>query len=118
MSKGRSKRSGHRFKRIRNFEHKKKAEVTAFRGRSFLETILDPDLEADVDLRLNWNAFCDCDHFDGRETFTDRMEAAGLIELAPVDDEALEDAFAQERGIVRGGYMWRLSTAGRAAMAK
>lgn len=69
-----------------------------------------------ADLRKNWAAFCDCDYFDGSETFADEMESAGLIELVPCDDDALEESFAEERGIVKGGNMWRLTEAGRAAL--
>jgi len=72
--------------------------------------------EAQVDLRKNWNDFCDCDCFEGADTFSDRMELAGLIELVPVDAEALEDAFAAERGIEPNGMMWRLTDAGRTTL--
>ena len=68
------------------------------------------------DLRKHWGAFCDADPFDGSDTFPDRMEAAGFVELVPVDDDALEDAFASERGIERGGMMWSLTESGRAAL--
>lgn len=44
------------------------------------------------------------------------MEAAGYIELVPVDDDALDSAFAAERGIEPGGMMWQLTDAGRAAL--
>lgn len=47
-------------------------------------------------------------------TFEERMEAAGFIELVPVTQEALEDAFAYERGIRNGGTMWQLTPLGRA----
>lgn len=46
------------------------------------------------------------------------MEAAGYIELVPVDDDALDSAFAAERGIEPGGMMWQLTDAARAAIAK
>lgn len=73
-------------------------------------------LTAHEDLRLHWDDFCDADLFEGRDTFVERMEAAGLIELVPVNDEALEEAFAAERGIEPGGNMWVLTPAGRAAL--
>lgn len=72
--------------------------------------------EAQRDLRGNWGAFCDADVFDGVEDFSERMETAGLIEIVPVTDEALDEAFAYERGIERGGMMWKLTPAGRAAL--
>jgi hypothetical protein len=72
----------------------------------------------DEDLRENWHNFCDCDYFVGAADFPERMEAAGLIELVPVDDDALEDPFADERGILPGGMMWKLTEAGRNALAR
>ena len=68
-------------------------------------------------LRSNWVSFCDADAFPGIDTFADAMEAAGYIELVPVTKEALEDSFAAERGIEPGGMMYRLTEAGRAAIA-
>lgn len=68
-------------------------------------------------LREHWASFCDADPFPGSYTFADRMEAAGFIELVPVTKEALEDAFATERGIEKGGMMYRLTDAGRAALS-
>lgn len=73
------------------------------------------EVEAE-DLRRHWSAFCDADNFPGRETFTDRMEAAGLIQLVPVDEQALEDPFAAERGIEPGGVMWTPTKAGQAVL--
>ena len=74
----------------------------------------DDDLKAAVELRDWWSAFCDADYLP--EEFEERMEEAGLIELVPVDDDALDDAFAAERGIVPGGMMWVATKAGRAAL--
>jgi hypothetical protein len=68
------------------------------------------------DLRANWAAFCDADPFEGSDTFTDRMEAAGYCELVSVTKAALQDPFAYERGIEPGGMMWQLTEAGRAAL--
>lgn len=70
------------------------------------------------DLRKHWGAFCDADPFDGSDTFSDRMEAAGYIELVAVDDDALDSGFAIERGIEHGGLMWTLTPAGRRALSK
>ncbi len=67
-------------------------------------------------LRQHWASFCDADPFPGSDVFADRMEAAGLIELVTVTKDALEDAFAAERGIEKGGMMYRLTDAGRAAL--
>lgn len=73
-------------------------------------TILD-------DFRRNWPLFCDCDPFPGCHDFQERMEAAGLIETATVDEDDLEGSFAAERGLERGGLKWALTEAGRAALA-
>ncbi|WP_366655297.1 hypothetical protein [Fodinicurvata sp. EGI_FJ10296] len=73
------------------------------------------EVEAE-DLRRHRSAFCDADNFPERETLTDRMEAAGLIQLMPVDEQALEDPFAAERGIEPGGVMWTLTKAGYAIL--
>jgi hypothetical protein len=66
----------------------------------------------------HWNAFCDADHGDYPEGFIDDCEARGLAELVPVTPDALDEAFAAERGIVPGGSMWALTAAGREAFAK
>lgn len=68
------------------------------------------------EFRRHWHDFCDCDTFEGCDTFAERMELAGFIELVPVDADALESSFAEERGIVPGGMMWTLTSAGRAAL--
>ena len=72
---------------------------------------------ADIrDLKDHWHSFCDADPFEGGDTFAERMEARGLIELVAVTQEALEDGFAAERGIEPGGSMWQLTEAGRASL--
>lgn len=68
------------------------------------------------DFRRHWHAFCDCDPFEGSDTFVERMEASGLIKLRRVTRHDLESAFADERGIVRGGYVWDTTCEGRAAL--
>lgn len=73
--------------------------------------------EAQLELRAHWMSFCDADAFAGSADFPERMEASGLIELVEVDDDALDDPFAAERGIERGGLMWQLTDAGRRALA-
>lgn len=45
--------------------------------------------------------------------FLEQCEDAGLAELVPVDNDALDDPFAAERGIEPGGMMWRLTALGR-----
>lgn len=73
--------------------------------------------EADYrDLKDHWHSFCDADPFEGGDTFAERMGARGLIELVAVTQDALEDGFAAERGIVPDGYMWQLTEVGRASL--
>lgn len=59
-----------------------------------------------------WAAFCDADHADYCENFIEVCEEAGYAELVPVDNDALEDPFAAERGIYKGGSMWSLTESG------
>jgi len=47
------------------------------------------------------------------QAFYEECEKAGLAEFTPVDDEALDDAFAYERGIEAGGMMWALTREGQ-----
>jgi hypothetical protein len=72
---------------------------------------------ADDDLRQNWHRFCDCDPFPGIDDFQERMEAAGLIETAAVEEDDLDGAFAAELGMERGGLKWVLTDRGYAALA-
>lgn len=67
------------------------------------------------DLTSNWDAACDGDWAlvtTEASDFFESQEAAGFADLVPVDDDALEDAFAAERGIEKGGSMWRLTPLG------
>ena len=50
------------------------------------------------------------------EGFADRMEEAGFYELRKVTREDLDSAFADERGIEKGGYVYALTDLGRAAL--
>lgn len=76
-------------------------------------------------LRRYWSAYCDADwHLidddaceDGG-SLPDTWEAAKLIKLDAVNNYDLDDSFASERGIVPGGSVWRLTTAGRAALTE
>ncbi|MGE0290639.1 MAG: hypothetical protein AB7I42_25160 [Bradyrhizobium sp.] len=85
-----------------------------------LNARLEEAVKADAKRQLteHWHSFCDADPFPDSDTFAERMEAAGLIELVPVTTEALEEAFAAERGIEPGGSMWSLTAAGRATLTK
>lgn len=68
------------------------------------------------DLRKHWGAFCDCDHFNGADTFIERMEAAGYARLRPVRKADLQTSFAAERGIESGGNLWELTRKGELAL--
>ena len=69
------------------------------------------------DLRSHWHDFCDADYFEGSATFAERMEAAGLIQTRRVKTADLEEAFAADRGIEKGGWLWELTDTGRSALA-
>lgn len=66
-----------------------------------------------------WRAFTDCDYelIEDVGAFTADIERLGLAALVEVDDDALNDAFASERGIEPGGLCWRLTAAGHARYA-
>lgn len=68
------------------------------------------------EFRKHWHDFCGCDPFDGSDTFPERMEAAGFIELQPATRDDWEQPFAEELGIVPGGMVWRTTTLGDAAL--
>ncbi len=63
------------------------------------------------EFRQHWSAFCDADPVP--EEFADRMDDAGFIQLRKVTRYDLEDSFAQERGIEKGGYVWDLTRLGK-----
>ncbi len=71
------------------------------------------------DLTDNWDAAGDADPipFPGDGDYPERLEAQGYAELVAVDEGALNDAFAWERGIEPGGSMWQLTEAGKALRA-
>lgn len=81
-------------------------------------TKAETDVQLARDLTANWDAFSDADPLpypagnEGDVSFPERLEEAGYAELVAVDDDALEDPFAYERGIVRGGMMWSLTDLG------
>lgn len=71
-----------------------------------------------VDLTSNWDLFSDADPLPcEREEFLLRLLDGDFVELVDVDDDALEDPFAYERGIEPGGMMWRLTVLGREVRA-
>ena len=68
-----------------------------------------------TDLTANWDLFSDADPLPcERDEFLSRMLDHDFVELVDVDEDALEDPFAYERGIEPGGMMWRLTTLGLA----
>ena len=72
------------------------------------------ELAPEGELAAYWDAFCDAEQVP--DDFVDRMEDAGLVSLEDVTDEDLYDVFASERGIEPGGMIYRLTSAGRAAL--
>ena len=72
------------------------------------------DLDDATCLREYWNVFCTCDFAGDSDTFVERMEAAGYIELVPVTRAIVNDEpFAAELGIEMGGECWQLTAKGR-----
>jgi hypothetical protein len=70
-----------------------------------------------TDLRQNWAAFCDADPFDGADTFIERMEVAGFIDMRTATKRDVEaTSFADELGIVAGQPIWVLTKKGHAAL--
>lgn len=76
----------------------------------------DEKSKAAVALRQHWADLCDADPVpDG---FIEAVEAAGLVTFRSVTKYDLNDSFAAERGIEKGGSIWVLTKAGLAALAK
>ena len=73
-------------------------------------------------VRDYWSAICDCDWHEVpeaiRDTYEDTLISQGLAVWDAVDDDDLDNAFAEEIGIVPGGSVLRLTPAGRAAFAR
>ena len=63
-----------------------------------------------------WDDYTEADWrlVDDPTSFLEKCETAGLAECVPVDDSALAESFAAERGIEPGGMMWQLTADGRA----
>lgn len=73
-----------------------------------------------ADLTTTWDSFCDCDPLPegvDHDLYVQRLEDEGLLEWRSVDDDDLEDAFAEERGIVPGGMVYSLTPLGLAVRA-
>lgn len=72
-------------------------------------------------VRDYWSAICDCDWHEVpeaiRDTYEDTLISQGLAVWDAVDDDDLDNPFAEEIGIVPGGSVMRLTPAGRAAFA-
>lgn len=66
-------------------------------------------------LRRHWADFCDADPVP--EDFIDRMDDAGFVTLRKVTRDDLNDVFAAERGIEKGGWIWVLTDLGRQVLA-
>lgn len=81
-----------------------------------VEKLTEQEWRDREDLRLHWYDFARCDYYEA--DFAERMEAAGLVYLRAVDDDDLEQFFADELGIELGGMVWDLTPAGRALLTK
>lgn len=69
--------------------------------------------ELRADLTERWDLLTDADPLPcDYDAYLERMEQDGFMECVPVDDEALDDPFAYERGIEPGGMMYRLTPLG------
>lgn len=62
-------------------------------------------------LRQHWDAFCEADTVP--EDFIHRMSGAGFISIRGVRKSDLEEPFAAERGIAKGGHLWELTRKGQ-----
>ncbi len=86
-----------------------------------MSALLDLAEQQRRDLTVHWDEFADADplsHHRELDAFLHDMESAGFAQWAPVDDDALEEPFAWERGIEPGGMMWELTALGRTARAQ
>ena len=68
------------------------------------------------DLQAHWSAFTQSDAFDGSDTFAERMAASGYARLRQVTRCDLNEPFAAELGIEKGGHVWVLTSKGREAL--
>lgn len=62
-----------------------------------------------------WDDYTECDWrlITDPTSFLEKCEDAGLAECVDVDDAALNESFAAERGIEPDGMMWRLTPEGQ-----
>lgn len=76
--------------------------------------------EGRADFTTHWDEFCDADPLsNGRDidAYLRDMEVGGFIMFVPVDDDALDDPFAYERGIEPDGMMWTMTDLGQQVRA-
>lgn len=71
-----------------------------------------------LELRAHWNAFCDADPIPDHDGFLDRMERGGFITQRKVTKADLQQPFAAELGIEKGGSVWVLTNKGRQAILR
>jgi len=67
-----------------------------------------------------WDAFCDCDELpDGIDynAYLNWLDNTPLVDFRSVDDDDLEEPFAEERGICAGGAVFCLTSLGLAVRA-
>ena len=88
--------------------------MSATEGRMRKRKLTKKQWQACDDLRKYWSAFCDADPTP--DNFIDRMETAGFVRLRKVCRSDLDEAFAAERGVEKGGLLWELTKSGRASL--
>ena len=99
----------------RCYQDRTKMQRFALYVRAFRDDV--ERLAAENELRAYWTAFCDADPLPiSKDEFTDRMERAGFITLRKVTKADLQESFAAERGIEKGGFIWVLTNKGSAAL--
>jgi hypothetical protein len=59
-----------------------------------------------------WTAFCDGEKHLVPEGFEEQAEKLGLIHFRKVTKSDLQESFAAERGIEKGGSVWELTPIG------
>lgn len=72
------------------------------------------------DLTANWDHYCQCDYDliqTDDENYPDQLEEAGFVFLDGVNEDDLDQFFADELGIIEGGSVYRFTPLGIAVRA-
>jgi hypothetical protein len=65
-----------------------------------------------------WMAFCAGDKHLVPDGFEEEAEKLSLIQLRKVKKSDLQESFAEERGITKGGWIWELTPIGYIRLLK